>query len=320
VPTVKLRFYGRFAYAVACDRDGTPTGTISVIAPRFDSDVQFPGGGVETFPKHLTRMSIRRDRVVVARTRTDLPPDEKVLSDLPNVVEADTFVWHLDGRNLSFQLDSVGRGATLGLEDPARVILDLAQLVEKTRQSGETPAALALDALSATVDGKSQAVIKLTTGTGVARKVVNDLVHLVTHKDATDGGPAEQDQLLGPINPRTGRAQPTPTADVVEFTIPLQLQEFFTILIAGPKEKTRKVTVVPIETGTEIVINFTHMCPDLPLHEPYDLEFGRYYNLLQRHPGDQAIVPRPITEGGEIEECDKKARMSYVEDTGDSTL
>jgi hypothetical protein len=266
-------------------------------------------------------MSIRRDRVVVARTRTDLPPNEKILSDNPSVVEADTFVWHLDGRSVSFQMDSVGPGATLGLEDPARVVLDLAQLVDMKKQPGDPSAALSLDALSATSNGRSQAVIKITRGTGVARRVVNDRVHLVTRVDAMDGGPAEQDQLLGPTNPRTGRAQSIPTADLVEFTIPLQLREVFTILLTDPNgPRAGKVSVVPIESTTEIVVNFTHMCPDLPRNEAYDLEFGRYYNLLQNHPGDKVIVPRPIDEGGEIEECDKKARISYVDKTGESVL
>jgi hypothetical protein len=80
------------------------------------------------------------------------------------------------------------------------------------------------------------------------------------------------------------------------------------------------VSVVPIESSTEVVVNFTHMCPDLPRDEDYDLEFGRYYNLLSRHPHDKAVVLRPVDEGGEIEECDKKASMKYIEGVGDAVL
>jgi hypothetical protein len=319
VPTLKLRFYGRFFYAVACNVNGATTGTISVIAPRFDTDVTYPSG-VEKFPRHLTRMSIRRDRVVLAPSGTDLPPDEKVLSDNPSVVQADTFVWHIDDRNISFQSDS-GPKATLGFEDPLRKILDLPHLVEMTREPSEPPAALALDALSAGAGGRSQAVVTVKRGAGVARKVALDRVHLLTRADAMDGGPAADDRLLGERDPRTGQAQSVPTADLVEFTIPLQTQEVFTILIAKPGVATpNKVSVVPIESSTEVVVNFTHMCPDLPRDEDYDLEFGRYYNLLSRHPHDKAVVLRPVDEGGEIEECDKKASMKYIEGVGDAVL
>jgi hypothetical protein len=286
-----------------------------MIAPRFE-------GNGNNFPRHLTRMTIRRDKVVVDPRHTDLAPDEKIMSDSPVATEADTWVWHLDGRNVTFaDASGVGGNATLGFEDPERVILDLAELVNLTRLQNEPRAALADAALDATGAGSpAQAVVVVTQGDGKGRRVANDRVHLVTRADATDHGAPADDRLLGPIDPRTGRARPTKTADVLEFDIPLGLNEIFTFLFAVPGGAAKKVSVVGIERNALIVANFTHTCADLPREDDYDLEFGRFYDLLQSHPGDRAVVPRPIDDGGEIEDCDKLSMITYEAGSGVSPV
>jgi hypothetical protein len=194
MPTVLLRFYGRFAFAEGRNADNTPNGTIAALAPNYNT------GG---FEPHEVIMWIRRDAVVTKNNAgvpvTNLRPLHRLVSEGP-IQQAECFVWDLRGRTVQV------RDRQIAELPKDHGIADLADLENR---KGRT-AVFDKTFLNGSTNGPASAAIRLagTGSTGVAFRGRCDFVSL---PDAHANTP----------NPPTYGTTPTQFADFVEFEIGL---------------------------------------------------------------------------------------------------
>jgi hypothetical protein len=308
VPKLILRFVGRFAFATETGDDGTPQ-RISVLAPRF----------TDPFQPHEALMTIRRNKVALDPKLTDLAPAHKVVGDSPRAVDADLYVWPLASTLVRFERRTSAAADAdapprLAFEKPERIVFTMGDLLDKG-QAGT--GAIDPAALRPTADGKTQTVIEIDRGIGLAKMVSqDDSSTLVTRKDAQDKNP--EDLVIG-LNDGKGNTLPFPLADVVEFEERLATREPFTIVLINVETgKQGRVSVVGMDPEAVIIVSFSNRCADLPANEvPYDFEFAQYYTLLQAVPSDdRMLIPKHQSDGGEIEDCDTLVQINFRRTSG----
>ena len=308
MPTLILRFYGRFAYAVAKNGDDV-TGRIAAIAPRFS----------KPFHDHQPMMTIPRSAVALGRDLTNLPPTLKVVSNADDVLAGEMFIWNLEGLNVDLVPDPGRRpnSATLGLAEPDRVIPDLAALLDDI---DEGPASLDKNVLQASAGGKAKAVVNVTEGRGTAKMVMDiDNAFLIDKATATaNPNPSEEEirkLVANQHNRRTadGKLVPFKKADVVDFDIDVQRNTPVTLALTDANGVASRVSVVARETDAVVMVSFSNLCSTIPMNEVYDLEFAQYYQLLEQEPGDEALIllPSSLDDGGEPGECQAMARIDF---------
>jgi hypothetical protein len=290
MPTVLLRFYGRFAFAEGRNADNTPNGTIAALAPNYNT------GG---FEPHEVIMWIRRDAVVTKNNAgvpvTNLRPLHRLVSEGP-IQQAECFVWDLRGRTVQV------RDRQIAELPKDHGIADLADLENR---KGRT-AVFDKTFLNGSTNGPASAAIRLagTGSTGVAFRGRCDFVSL---PDAHANTP----------NPPTYGTTPTQFADFVEFEIGLTQMDPDQPPQSEPPQLTLEITdpdatsfnnLVVVKATTTVTIGFSNRCATLPTSPPFDFEFGPYYELLKNPPNDR-LIPREIRGGGEAGDCD---RLAYI--------
>ena len=309
MPKLILRFVGRFAFATEMDHDGTVQ-RITVVAPRF----------TEPFKPHEALMTIRRNKVWLDPKLTDLAPAHKVVGDTPRAVDADLYVWALASTSVRFERHKKGAGAEvappprLAFEEPERIVFSMGDLLEKGNAGDGVidPAAL-----QATPGGKTQTVVAIDRGTGLAKLVSqDDSSTLVTQQEAHDDNP--EDRVIGKADGK-GNTLPFPLADVVEFEERLAIREPFTIVLRNTDTgKEGRVSVAGLDPEAVIIVSFSNRCAELPGDEvPYNFEFAQYYALLQAAPSDdRMLIPKHQSDGGEIEDCDTLVEIKFRRGSG----
>jgi hypothetical protein len=318
VASVTLRFYGRFVYAEAM-KDGKPANKISAIAPNFD---------VRRFGKHQALMTIQRDQLEFGPTGalTTLAPAFRNVSDRPEITDAEFMVWDLSGLRVTYPLsgdvalkEETGPAAAGSTAD--HLVLDLERL-EKLR-GGAAPT-LAPSALRPDARGRSNAVIEITAGIGVAKPVLENAIELgrqaeilaaqenaeVELKGGTAPGPTDFQRVK---NPTTSKVETAVPADHVEFTITLPGADK-TLKLTFMNASGEPVGVVTVKEDT--TVSFSNLCCDLRPVTVADLEFSQYYTLLSAAPDPNVLIPVEVTAAapgmlGEGQDCDIQARLSY---------
>jgi hypothetical protein len=319
VAKVILRFYGRFMCAVEM-LDGAPTGSIHLVAPRFDE---------KKFRRHATVLNVATMNVDVRAT--DIPPTMMISS--PQAREgarAETVMWDLTDRHV--RLAGVqSPSATLGVSphSPDFPLLDLSELVQLApiAAASQKPVALNLDALS--IGPSTQAIVHVNQGRGIVHRVLRpeltrdvgrrklgDESLFVTVKDATDAEGPEKDMHFGPRD-ASGAIVEVGMGEVIEFETDVETLTPFTFEVldrAGALVGT--ISMRAITDEQVLTASFSSLCASLPTNENYDLEFEQYYNALKESPGDQALVPKPTDDGGEPASCQAPVRFRFDRSSG----
>ena len=309
---VTFRFYGRFVYAEAMNGDD-PANRISAIAPNFD---------VKRFGKHQALMSIQRDLVDFGDDGqgTTLPPSFRMVTDRPEITDAELFVWDLSGLKVTYDLKGpvslteAPREESEATKDlPPRRVLDLESL--EALRKGPKPE-LALTALRSDARGRTNAIVELTAGVGVAKPIIESSVQLVKESDAIAARDAELQAAQGgkpvkvdiPVVLENGEPFKAVPADLVEFRVPLRDRTLTLTFLNSGDEKVGVVTV-----KSETTVAFSNLCCDLRAPGLQDLEFSQYYQLLRTAPGPDALIPVEIDQTGlgEGEDCDLQARLKF---------
>jgi hypothetical protein len=241
------------------------------------------------------------------------------VGDSPRAVDADLYVWPLASTLVRFERRTSAAADAdapprLAFEKPERIVFTMGDLLDKG-QAGT--GAIDPAALRPTADGKTQTVIEIDRGIGLAKMVSqDDSSTLVTRKDAQDKNP--EDLVIG-LNDGKGNTLPFPLADVVEFEERLATREPFTIVLINVETgKQGRVSVVGMDPEAVIIVSFSNRCADLPANEvPYDFEFAQYYTLLQAVPSDdRMLIPKHQSDGGEIEDCDTLVQINFRRTSG----
>jgi hypothetical protein len=309
VAQVTLRFYGRFFYAEAM-RGETPANHISAIAPNFDT---------KRFGQHQCLMTIQRDRVAFGSEGelTTLQPTFRNVSNVPNIVEAETYVWDLAGLRVTYpqrgevSLKALPRGGGAGTPDPQ--VLDIGQL-EQLAQRGAP--SLAESARVPDAHGPANAIVEVTSGLGVAKPVLEQTVQLATDTEIKRAEQAAREAGAGVKAVdvvRTIRVPGTETpvaaipADLVEFDVPLGKEESLTLEILNGRDEL--AGVVTVKAGTTIA--FSNLCVEIRPPQFQDMEFAQYYTLLAEAPKQDVLIPVDAnrTVFSEGQDCDIQTRL-----------
>ncbi len=189
-----------------------------------------------------------------------------------------------------------GAEGVLRRAQPDRVIPNLAVLVE---QIGEAPAVLDRAALTASSDGKAQAVIHISEGVGLAKQVSgSDNAYLVERGlAATFARPTatERRQLVSTTYNRRidGEFVPFKKADLVEFEIEIgRLEPFtFTLTTAG-SGAVQRISVMAEQSTDVIYVNISHLCSTLPRDETADPRVGGDYEPAGAGIQETRLPPR----------------------------
>jgi hypothetical protein len=320
VAKVILRFYGRFMCAVEMS-DGAPTGSIHLVAPRFDET---------KFRRHTTMLSIAT--MNVDSRATDIPPTTMISA--PQAVEAgraETVLWDLGDRQV--KLAGAESSATLGVSphSPDFPLLDLHELVQLGRSdpAPANPVALNLDVLS--IGYATQAVVHVNQGRGVVHRVLRPEITrdlnrrklgdeglFVTVKDANDKQSSLDDTHFGHRD-ETGALVESGIGEVIEFETEIETLTRFTFEIS---DKTGKrlgtIAMRAIVDEQVLTASFSSLCASLPRNEDYDLEFEQYYSALTKdsNPGELALLPKPTDDGGEPASCQAPVRFRFEKNSG----
>jgi hypothetical protein len=282
-----LRFFGRFIVAQGRS-GGLPNGKITVLAANYD--------GLANFEPHLPLMVIRRDQLAVKDTlepKIDLAPSLRFVND-GEIQKAEYFGWDLSGRSVRVRGRSIAQlPETSGIADLSVLedlrgrlaVLDPAKLVPGTGLAAKAAIAVA--------------------GAGRTDVAFPSDCNFVTLKDATDNNDPSEDEEIG---------DPAQFADLVEFDVdlpkigpnPFEL----TLELTEPDAKEFKFSIT-VTSKDSVVIAFSNRCPTIPSFQPYDLEFGQYFEVLQTSPGDDRLVPKEVLQGGSVGDCDRPATILY---------
>jgi len=265
VAEVTLRFQGRFVYALS-----STTKRITVMAPDFSG----------RFARHQPLMTIAASHLVFTNPNmpgllTSLDPTYRVSVETEDLRRAETFVWDLAHRSVSYDVtEGVQLNSGVNESGEPVEVLDLGLLAKLTGQT----ATLRPDAAE-----QAMAVIEVTAGIGTAKLVFPNLTKskFVTVADDASGPPDT------PIKNAEAEDQETLVAEVVDFvvTLPGSLP-FLTLTLTPPGGKAGTVTVK--RGGT---ICFSHMCAALHPRQRNDVEFSRYYDLLDMPANADRLIP-----------------------------
>jgi hypothetical protein len=209
---------------------------------------------------------------------------------------AECFVWDLAGCSLK-----VPRGGKFSLTF-SDVVHDLKELEAIQGRTAKLDAA----SRKPSRKGRTSAAIEVAAGRGNARAAFRNLSNYVTRVDAEDGDPAD-DQPIG---------DPARHADVFEFIITVPDKKGTLRLKVTKGSRTKYVTIDTKEfkrlnpKGAVLRASVTSLCPTLPRANPYDTEFGQYYELLTK-PKPDRLIPKPIPSGGAEGDCNESAVISY---------
>jgi hypothetical protein len=295
---ITLRFYGRFVFAKHAN------GTYSVLAPTFDLP----------FEKHQALMSIPqpslkyfdRDNPIGLPTTqiTTLQPLLRTASH-NDPLHPQVVVWDLAGLRVSY---TAAAPAGVTLKSPTSVLPDLAT-IEAVRTNSTTPPAIELrpDSLRPNDCGVTAAVVVVAQGDGTVKTACDTMETFV------DGGAAmvadikerhPEVKIQGdPVVPKKDPKNPSNDFAL----LPAEIVEFEMTGQAGPEGPvlTLQLTnsrgdhagVVSVRDGA--TISFSNLCAAIRLPGDSDLEFSRYYALLQTPPGDAGLVPHEPTTTSE---------------------
>ena len=310
-----IRFYGRFISAVETS-EGAPTGVIELLASRFDD---------REFRPHKTILSVAT--IHVDSEECDIEP--MLMVSAPQDQEgarAETVLWDLDGCEVT--LPGAGTpSATLGVSSHSQdfPLLDLNNLVQRLQQN-RSSVVLRKSALS--VGSETQAVVHITQGIGTVHRMLRpeitsairgrslgDTGKFVTAADAKDGKEPKQDRIFGDIG-ANGDVVDVGMGEVIDFEIDLPVLEPFTFVIGGKKQG--RITVRALFDNQVVTASFSSLCASLPTNEHYDLEFEQFYRALtpETDPGSDALVPRPLDDGGEPASCQRSVGIRFDKQTG----
>jgi hypothetical protein len=292
MPTVSLRFYGRFAFVEERDiNTNAAIGKITALAPSYNGSPD----------PHEAIMWIRRDSVVTTNGAgaplTNLAPSHRLVSDGP-IKQSECFVWDLSGRTVQV------RDRQIAELPNDHGIADLAFLENDQGRAAVFDKAFLL--VSKT--GPISAAIRLagTGSTGVAFPGPCDFVTLATANAGNLTAPAD---LQGP------GGLTFQFADFVEFQIGLnevrataRNPPLLTLDLTDPGAASFTNQII-VQAATPVTIGFSNRCATLPKSPDFDLEFAEYYKLLKNPPTDP-LIPREIRTGaGLFGDCD---RLAYV--------
>jgi hypothetical protein len=296
---------------------GAPTGTIKLLAPKFDRG---------KFRPHKTMLSIAT--IHVDSEETDIEP--VLMVSAPQAQEggrAETVLWDLDGCEVTLPGDGAG-SATLGVSphSPDFPLLDLNNLVQ--RLDGPT-AVLKPSALS--VGEETQAIVHMTNGRGVVHRMLRpeitetararklgDAGVLVSIADARDGNEPDDDRVFSNVG---GDGSPVEIGmgEVIDFEVELTRLEPFTFTVSAGGEIKGRISVRAMFDNQVVTASFSSLCACLPQrNEHYDLEFEQFYRVLTKDtdPGARALVPKPTDDGGEPASCQRSASIRFDKETG----
>ena len=301
--SVTLRLFGRFFYAGKMDKDGFAK--ISAIAPKFD----------DPFGKHRPFMTIPRHGLNFGKkgelvTRA---PDLRIVSDAESMHHAELFLWDLSGLrvtydapgSVSFEVEEehhdgqegtaghAGQAGQAGQQHAPRRLLNLDELAEF---GGGKPPSLHPDALDP--DGRSNAIVEFTAGQGKARPIDHGIVRLARMSDAPD--------IKDPTDPRLIQDQggfvQFEAANLVEFKVDSPNDR---LTLSFMNEDGEPKGIVTVKSQTRVSIS--NLLRGLIAPMPADLEFSQYYDLLQKNPGGDALIPFEVPNIGGLGEgpdCD----------------
>jgi hypothetical protein len=284
VAEVMLRFYGRFLWT------DVPGGGYLAMAPRYDGgqlgaehqptmtirhrDVQFSPRDSEPTTFDPVRRTVSLDAIATVATEAEL-------------VSPETLMWDLAGRSVSF---GMSERVTLTEDPPAKLLL--------LRDLAGASAPVADAARRGAAQGPSTFTVAISAGQVRARSLLSGADGEVKFATVaqTVNTPEGQDVLL------TNAAVRHP-ADLVEVRVTLPagqktLKLTFAPEAEGSKEDEPKV--VTVKDGA--VIAFTNVCAPLQKVHMVDLEFARYYMLLDAPPSGNELIPAIEPEPGGLGE------------------
>jgi hypothetical protein len=270
VSVVTLRFQGRFLYA-----EHTKNKTLDVVAPRFPT---------ATFDEHRPMMSINHESVKFkdgARVITTFDPSFRIMSDR-EVRDPQVMVWDLTGVTATYATAEKANGEVMpgeGKFDGKTVPIDIFG-VDTLEANEERPAKRKDDNVLIAGHDWASAIVKVTHQ-GKATTVGESVPFRYSEEDrAVAKDPAAVNEL--------GKQ-----TDLVNF--PAERVDFAVkptkpaaYLVLSFKRGRKELGDVCVSPGG--VVCFSNSCADI--HEPIgvDLEFSRYYDMLEKHHA-KALIP-----------------------------
>ena len=284
---VTLRFYGRFVLTQRIVR-GKPQGAATFLAFRYKPP----------FREHQVLMSIPREMV---STRTKTSPAVRLMA-AGNPLAAEHFAWDLSGCDVT---PAVRSASALKVPNRRLTIADLADL---ERLEGRT-ANLDRKNLHASPRGNVSAAIKVSGG----RVTLGQL-----DTGVTDFVPIDKK--------RPSVVKGKNLADVIDVkvTLPAGKQELRIRLQHG--RRTSSVIVQTVNAarvpsvGGRATVTFTNLCTEIPQEEKFDLEFGQFYELLQKPRSltsgagtsrKNRLIPHPVPHLGRVGDCNDGAMIGH---------
>jgi hypothetical protein len=271
VDKVSLRFQGRFLYAE--DRSKK---TLSVVAPRF---------APEPFGEHRPLMSIRHASVLFKvgadgekRQVTTLNPAFRILSESTDA-DPQVLVWDLTGLKVKYVTSSAANGGLTTTTVGGKTI----EVVGLDRlEDNETRRATRKDDLIPGTDWANAVVQVTDMGAATA---VEPIPYSYSHESIVRAGQP----------PKAVKDRNNPNKDLIKH--PAERVDF-DITIPEPGDDAH-LTLMFEKRGSPIgevcvkkggIVCFSNACAEI--HEPpqVDLEFSRYYDMLQMHHKD-ALIP-----------------------------
>ena len=284
---VTLRFHGRFLYGER------PDGSFEVMAPAFGPE----------FRPHRALMSVAQmdlqfhAQAAIGTARPQITTLDPMIRTASHHDEENpqVLIWDLSGLRVSYE---AATPVTLG-QEPQIVALET---LEEARAEGGG-AELDSRALTADPHGRTQAVVKVSAGTGTA--VANVEAPMAFVKAADVGN---EEGLSFAKTPGAESDLTIMPADLVKFLVepPATAQgTHLTLKFSSASEAV--VGMVSVKDGG--TVSFSNLCA--PIHEPgaTDLEFVQYYDLLQDSPGMDGLVPHEATGNSEGPCCVCAARI-----------
>jgi hypothetical protein len=289
-----LRFCGRFVFARHAD------GTYSVLAPSFDLPFE-AHRALMSVPQNSLKYFDRDKPIGLPPTQiTTLQPLMRVASHT-DPLNPQVLVWDVAGLHVSY---TAAAPANVTLTNVKGELIDLAT-VEKVRTHPAAPPAIELrpESLRANDCGVTTAVIAISRGTGTVKTACD------TEEAFVDGGAAmvadlkarhpnvkiEGDPVKAKEDPNNpGSAFMRLPAEIVDFSMSGQAGPDGPVLtLRLTNNKGDLAGLVSVRDGA--TISFSNLCASIREPGDSDLEFRRYYALLQTPPGDAGLVPHEPT-------------------------
>jgi hypothetical protein len=287
-----LRFYGRFLF--------TPSGkSIAALAPHLDA-----GSGAHQPLMTIAHRDIDFGKVGDA-ARTTFDPafrhvvDGAIPTQVPQnkSVSPEVLVWDVSGRVVRYQTS----GAPTLANEPGAELLKLSQLIAPGRAPAVAAKALQPGSLT-------NAVVELSGGRAEAKALMqNGDVQFTDEDKARAHLEAQAALVAGPpldiATDASGAKIKKVPADLVEVTVDVAAATPSLRLTCDDDGRD----FVTVKDGA--VVTFTNLCPNVQRPRRVDMEFSKYYDLLQNEP-DKALVPmEPDGSLGEGMGCFNQAQV-----------